>query len=648
MTILTQSLELTLNTDLSRDDLRLEFYRGLPVNVRCFVRYGTTAASLVGVQSVTLMVRTSREDTEVPALMSDTIDGADLSDCTLVQWEAGTHEHVTFGFTGAETNLVVTGKKRTLWLVAKAMLTDGREVVLGTGQAVCHESNAIPAGEVPENADPAISVAAGDARYAALEHGHEMSGVDGLTAALAAKADTTTMTGLLAAKAALTDLVNGLLLKADADATATAINAILASLQTKSNAATVTAALALKADLINGLIPTSQLPVTVLLESRGAVANEAEMLTKRGDFGTLVLRADTGIFWAINGSGDGSLLSHWTALSGAAPSSGIQMINNQPGPIVVLGKADVGLSNVPNVDARARSTHTGTQPQSSIVNLAQDLAAKASKVGGLVPLSELGGGRAKVAMLQLIGHTEPGQDAISEVPADGPYEPPPLYVDVFPYSYPNEEQIDIMLDGTNYTFFFSVNTPSYGYHVQTQPQSTPLAQLFAEGFNAATNTNYAIYDGTNTVAIVHTGASSSSSIIGTYYNNITTSGGGYGQDYNPGSPGQDGIPASGGITAVAVSQTGRPVSVISASIMNSVGEDAENYTSTCQIIAGSGTPEEDYVLFTGTVGGQNLVNMTRSRNDVGQASVGVRFGFANDPGYSPLRSVLCVVHYLEF
>lgn len=38
--------------------------------------------------------------------------------------------------------------------------------------------------------------------------------------------------------------------------------------------------------------------------------------------------------------------------------------------LLALTKADVGLSNVPNVDATARSSHTGTQPASTITGLA--------------------------------------------------------------------------------------------------------------------------------------------------------------------------------------------------------------------------------------------------------------------------------------
>lgn len=642
MTILTQSLELTLDTDLSRDDLRLEFYRGLPLNVRCFVRHGATAASLTGVQSATLMLRTSREDTETAALMSDTVDGDDLSDCTLVQWTAGTHEHVTFGFTGAETNLVVTGKKRTLWLVAKAMLDDGREVVIGTGQAVCFESNAIPAGTVAENADPAISVAVGDARYAPLNHEHEIE-----------VTDVNGLTGLLAAKAALTDLVNGLLTKADATETAAAINAILTSLQTKSNASSVTAALALKADLVNGLIPTSQLPVLRLLESLGAAANETQMLALRGDFGSLCLRTDSGIFYAINGSGNGSQLSHWTALGGADPGSGIQTINGQEGPIVVLGNADVGLGNVANVDTRSRANHTGTQPQSSIVNLAQDLAAKASRVNGLVPVSELGGARAKVAVLELRGHNNPGQDAVPEVPADGPFPPPPLNI-----SWENlsgsEQTLALNINTNTVLVIFSENSPSSGSNLWVDINSMNLAADLCDQLNTYYAGSIATVAHSSGVTI-DLGLNGMGSQYFLGYNSMTSgafsvSGGGVGVDYNPGSAAVDAIPASGGITSVEVPVlAGRPISIVSARLVNGSGEEAEAIGSSCYIVSGvTGNRDDDTVLFTGSVSGSSVTTMTRLRAALAQPQYGVRLVFANHIGYSPNRLVLCEIHYFEF
>lgn len=72
--------------------------------------------------------------------------------------------------------------------------------------------------------------------------------------------------------------------------------------------------------------------------------------------------------------------------------SGVFTINGiEPDEVgdVELGPDEVGLGNVPNVDATARSNHTGTQAQSTVTGLVTDLAAKADLVGGLVPTSQI-------------------------------------------------------------------------------------------------------------------------------------------------------------------------------------------------------------------------------------------------------------------
>lgn len=75
-------------------------------------------------------------------------------------------------------------------------------------------------------------------------------------------------------------------------------------------------------------------------------------------------------------------------------------------------KADIGLSLVPNVDATARASHTGTQAISTITNLEASLAAKADLVGGVVPTNQipaiaivtyLGSVASQAAMLALSG-----------------------------------------------------------------------------------------------------------------------------------------------------------------------------------------------------------------------------------------------------
>lgn len=68
----------------------------------------------------------------------------------------------------------------------------------------------------------------------------------------------------------------------------------------------------------------------------------------------------------------------WTVISSFQI---IQSVNGQTG-VVVLNKTDIGLSNVPNVDATLRANHTGTQAISTIVALQAALDALLPLAGG--------------------------------------------------------------------------------------------------------------------------------------------------------------------------------------------------------------------------------------------------------------------------
>lgn len=93
-----------------------------------------------------------------------------------------------------------------------------------------------------------------------------------------------------------------------------------------------------KADLVGGVIPTSQIPSFAISEYLGVAANEAAMLALVGDRGDWCKRVDTSTAWIL-GSDDSSLLSSWVEVS--YPSSPVSSVNGQVGAIV-LGASDVG------------------------------------------------------------------------------------------------------------------------------------------------------------------------------------------------------------------------------------------------------------------------------------------------------------------
>jgi hypothetical protein len=123
--------------------------------------------------------------------------------------------------------------------------------------------------------------------------------------------------------------------------------------------AALTSGLASKADLVNGLVPSSQLP-SIAITDVVVVSDQAAMLAltstdvQRGD---LAVRTDgAGTF--ILGAGSPSDLASWTKLN--SPADLVSSVNGQVG-TVVLGKGDVGLGNVSNLAPADLPVSTATQ-----------------------------------------------------------------------------------------------------------------------------------------------------------------------------------------------------------------------------------------------------------------------------------------------
>lgn len=115
-------------------------------------------------------------------------------------------------------------------------------------------------------------------------------------------------------------------------------------------------ALATKADLIGGLIPTSQIP-SIALQDTKVVANQAAMLALGSSVqvGDIAVRTDgAGTFILI--AADASQLANWTQLS--APTDAVTSVNGQVGP-VTLAPADIGAAAA--VHAHTIAQVTGLQ-----------------------------------------------------------------------------------------------------------------------------------------------------------------------------------------------------------------------------------------------------------------------------------------------
>lgn len=101
----------------------------------------------------------------------------------------------------------------------------------------------------------------------------------------------------------------------------------------------LTTVLSAKADLVDGKVPSAQIPAIALTDFLGTVPNEAGMLALSGDVGDWTIRVDTSTAWIITG-GAPDELSSWTELPGTGGGD-VTSVNGQTGP-VVLAAPDVG------------------------------------------------------------------------------------------------------------------------------------------------------------------------------------------------------------------------------------------------------------------------------------------------------------------
>jgi uncharacterized protein YukE len=102
----------------------------------------------------------------------------------------------------------------------------------------------------------------------------------------------------------------------------------------------LSASLAGKADLVGGVVPTSQIPSVALVTFLGAVNTQANLLLLRGEPGDWAVRTDRSTTWVIVAN-NGASLSDWYEMpTGISP---VGSVNGQTGS-VVLGTGDIGES----------------------------------------------------------------------------------------------------------------------------------------------------------------------------------------------------------------------------------------------------------------------------------------------------------------
>ena len=148
-------------------------------------------------------------------------------------------------------------------------------------------------------------------------------------------------------------------------------------------------ALAVKADLVNGVVPTSQIPTRALVRAF-PVANEAEMLAlTEAEPGDVAVRAEDGAGTFMLLEEDASQIGSWTLL--ASPQDAVISVNNKTGG-VVLGAADVGAPTVAQLD----SAINGVQIEANgFAELAAGSAQSASNSATAAATSAFNAGQAR-------------------------------------------------------------------------------------------------------------------------------------------------------------------------------------------------------------------------------------------------------------
>ena len=114
------------------------------------------------------------------------------------------------------------------------------------------------------------------------------------------------------------------------------------------------AALDEKADLVDGKVPSSQIPAIAISLFLGTVEDQDAMLALEGDSGDWCNRADTNTTFVLNKTG-GADLTDWTQIS--YPTSAVVSVNEYTGAVVLEAK-DVG-ALAPNAEISLLNNDVG-------------------------------------------------------------------------------------------------------------------------------------------------------------------------------------------------------------------------------------------------------------------------------------------------
>ena len=156
-------------------------------------------------------------------------------------------------------------------------------------------------------------------------------------------------------------------------------------------ATSITTQLAGKADLVDGVLATSQIPAQALTVFLGAVTSQAQMLALVGQSGDWCIRSDQGMTYVISSAVNTGLLSDWTALP--QPASPVVSVNGQSG-VIVLSYANVGADAAGSAAAVQSSLQGQINTKADANSTLTVLASKVDKTTQVIAGTGLTGGGA--------------------------------------------------------------------------------------------------------------------------------------------------------------------------------------------------------------------------------------------------------------
>jgi hypothetical protein len=182
--------------------------------------------------------------------------------------------------------------------------------------------------------------------------------------------------------------------------------------------AALSTGLATKADLVGGVVPTSQIPAIALVQYLGQVSSQTAMLALRGQGGDWCIRTDGGASEWVIVANDGALLADWVQMPTGMP--GVSSINGQTG-AVTLGTGDLSESGGNQFFTAARAIASalagftaGAGTVSESDTILQALQKVVGNIANRAAAGLIGSSGLTMATNRLVGRSAAGTGSLEE------------------------------------------------------------------------------------------------------------------------------------------------------------------------------------------------------------------------------------------